>query len=102
DLMRDGEIEDERIDNKPCASLTAIDAYRHRQVAWSPNRNPEGRPCNLSGPYHAPLAQLAEQRTLNPRVQGSSPWGRTKKPLQDKGNRLPRRGGSPARRRLCS
>ena len=25
----------------------------------------------------APLAQLAEQRTLNPRVRGSSPWRRT-------------------------
>src|SRR5690348_8371994 len=24
-----------------------------------------------------PLAQLAEQRTFNPRVQGSSPWGPT-------------------------
>src|SRR5205814_3647474 len=26
----------------------------------------------------APLAQLAEQRTLNPRVRGSSPWRRTR------------------------
>ncbi len=26
---------------------------------------------------NAPLAQLVEQRTLNPRVQGSSPWRRT-------------------------
>ena len=30
DLMRDGEIEHERIDNKPCASLASIDAYRRR------------------------------------------------------------------------
>jgi hypothetical protein len=33
DLMRDGEIESVRIDNKPCASLAALDAYRRRQVA---------------------------------------------------------------------
>jgi hypothetical protein len=29
----------------------------------------------------APLAQLAEQRTLNPRVRGSSPWRRTRDDL---------------------
>ena len=29
----------------------------------------------------APLAQLAEQRTLNPRVRGSSPWRRTRNDL---------------------
>ena len=29
----------------------------------------------------APLAQLAEQRTLNPRVRGSSPWRRTRTDL---------------------
>src|SRR5262249_7469606 len=29
----------------------------------------------------APLAQLAEQRTLNPRVRGSSPWRRTRADL---------------------
>jgi hypothetical protein len=40
-------------------------------------RTPRGGPCNLSERHHAPLAQLAEQRTLNPWVQGSSPWGRT-------------------------
>src|SRR5215469_1735514 len=28
--------------------------------------------------HFAPLAQLAEQRTLNPRVRGSSPWRRTR------------------------
>jgi hypothetical protein len=32
DLMRDGHIESERIDNKPCAPLTALDAYRRRQL----------------------------------------------------------------------
>ena len=32
-LMRDGEIEHERIQNKPCASLAALDAYRRRRVA---------------------------------------------------------------------
>jgi hypothetical protein len=31
---------------------------------------------------YAPLAQLAEQRTLNPRVRGSSPWRRTRSELQ--------------------
>lgn len=33
DLMRDGHLEHERVDNKPCASLEAVDAYRRRQVA---------------------------------------------------------------------
>lgn len=33
DLMRDGQIEFERVQNKPCASLIALDAYRRRQVA---------------------------------------------------------------------
>jgi len=31
DLMRDGELECERIDNKPCVGLTALDAYRRRR-----------------------------------------------------------------------
>src|SRR5690242_10683737 len=31
--------------------------------------------------FLAPLAQLAEQRTLNPRVRGSSPWRRTRTDL---------------------
>ena len=36
-------------------------------------------PCATVFPVadRAPLAQLAEQRTLNPRVRGSSPWRRT-------------------------
>src|SRR5262245_65997605 len=38
----------------------------------------------------APLAQLAEQRTLNPRVRGSSPWRRT----IDQGSDLVFRAGS--------
>jgi hypothetical protein len=33
----------------------------------------------------APLAQLAEQRTLNPRVRGSSPWRRTRHTASDLG-----------------
>lgn len=33
DLMRDGHIEHERIDNKPCATLAALDAYRRWRVA---------------------------------------------------------------------
>jgi hypothetical protein len=37
-----------------------------------------GRSLLTSGRcQRAPLAQLAEQRTLNPRVRGSSPWRRT-------------------------
>src|SRR5450631_2378418 len=32
--------------------------------------------ASISG-VHAPLAQLAEQQTLNLRVRGSSPWRRT-------------------------
>ena len=31
DLMRDGELEFERIDNKPCVSLTNLDVYRRRR-----------------------------------------------------------------------
>jgi hypothetical protein len=43
-------------------------------------------PCSADCCYdhsvlHAPLAQLAEQRTLNPRVRGSSPWRRTRTDL---------------------
>jgi len=30
--MFDGEIEHDPIDNKPCASLAAVDAYRRRQT----------------------------------------------------------------------
>ena len=33
DPMHDGHIEHERIDNKPCASLASLDAYRRRRVA---------------------------------------------------------------------
>ena len=35
----------------------------------------------LSLKFQAPLAQLAEQQTLNLRVRGSSPWRRTRKDL---------------------
>ena len=37
--------------------------------------------CYDHSVLHAPLAQLAEQRTLNPRVRGSSPWRRTRTDL---------------------
>jgi hypothetical protein len=33
DLMRDGLIEHERVDNKPCASPASLDSYRRRRVA---------------------------------------------------------------------
>jgi hypothetical protein len=44
-----------------------------------------GRPPRrlLTSTRYAPLAQLAEQRTLNPRVQGSSPWRRTLHTIND-------------------
>ena len=46
-----------------------------------------GRPLRrlLTSTRYAPLAQLAEQRTLNPRVQGSSPWRRTPETIFDLG-----------------
>ncbi len=31
DAMRDGELEYERIDNKPCVQLAALDTYRRRR-----------------------------------------------------------------------
>ena len=31
ELIGDGELESERVENKPCVSLTALDAYRRRQ-----------------------------------------------------------------------
>jgi hypothetical protein len=37
--------------------------------------------CYDHSVLNAPLAQLAEQRTLNPRVRGSSPWRRTRSDL---------------------
>ena len=37
-----------------------------------------GDSCYDHSVLNAPLAQLAEQRTLNPRVRGSSPWRRTR------------------------
>ena len=40
-----------------------------------------GRLLLRSQRSNAPLAQLAEQRTLNPRVRGSSPWRRTRSDL---------------------
>ncbi len=53
------------------------------------NTAPRPRPSDSHGrlllatiiSFHAPLAQLAEQRTLNPRVRGSSPWRRTRSDL---------------------
>ena len=40
-------------------------------------RSPHRACYGTSRCQRAPLAQLAEQRTLNPRVRGSSPWRRT-------------------------
>ena len=55
----------------------------------SPSRHLAGPPVIGNAPaiaatitaFYAPLAQLAEQRTLNPRVRGSSPWRRTRTDL---------------------
>src|SRR5215472_8003 len=44
----------------------------HERVRLAPPARGCYHRCSL-----APLAQLAEQRTLNPRVRGSSPWRRT-------------------------
>ena len=58
------------------------------QVVRAPGCGPGGRGFKSPrSPSPAPLAQLAEQRTLNPRVQGSSPWGRTDLRSQDIGDR---------------
>ncbi len=48
-----------------------------------------------------PLAQLAEQLTLNQRVRGSSPWRLTRKSLIWRGERGPVRSLAPARVRVC-
>ena len=32
DLIRDGELESERVGKKPCVSLTAFDDYRRRRL----------------------------------------------------------------------
>src|ERR1700689_1980350 len=58
-------------------------------VPRTPGRPVGGRPrlarggdcCYYHSVLQAPLAQLAEQRTLNPRVRGSSPWRRTRADL---------------------
>src|ERR1700761_7401341 len=42
-----------------------------------------GRGLATIAQVHAPLAQLAEQQTLNLRVRGSSPWRRTDVMSQD-------------------
>ena len=51
-----------------------------RLAPSSPVRAPGGDPVTITE-SQAPLAQLAEQRTLNPRVRGSSPWRRTRSDL---------------------
>src|SRR5690606_10818957 len=48
------------------------------RTAWGePIGEQAGRRATVAPVASAPLAQLAEQRTLNPRVRGSSPWRRT-------------------------
>src|SRR5215472_9307590 len=53
----------------------AVRSGRRRDSQW-----PAGC-CYDHSVLKAPLAQLAEQRTLNPRVRGSSPWRRTRTDL---------------------
>src|SRR2546430_15271231 len=48
------------------------------RVPENPIGDGPGRHAMVSDVANAPLAQLAEQRTLNPRVRGSSPWRRTR------------------------
>src|ERR1019366_3397419 len=43
---------------------------------------PPADSCYDHSVLHAPLAQLAEQQTLNLRVRGSSPWRRTHSELE--------------------
>src|SRR2546430_6832236 len=51
------------------------------RVPENPIGDGPGRHAMVSDVANAPLAQLAEQRTLNPRVRGSSPWRRTRDDL---------------------
>ena len=64
------------------ASAAGPTALRSRAspVVSNPIRMPR-RSLLTSACSQAPLAQLAEQRTLNPRVRGSSPWRRTRSDL---------------------
>src|SRR2546430_1023779 len=48
------------------------------RVPENPIGDGPGRHAMVSDVANAPLAQLAEQRTLNPRVRGSSPSRRTR------------------------
>src|SRR6202161_2830516 len=52
-----------------------------RPVGGRPRLARGGDCCYYHSVLQAPLAQLAEQRTLNPRVRGSSPWRRTRDDL---------------------
>lgn len=52
-LMRDGHIESERIDKKPCASLPALDAYRRRQIRQAAGI-PVETPVSPSSGGHGP------------------------------------------------
>src|SRR5580704_12182455 len=60
---------------------------------WASGHGPPIAATIASVP-NAPLAQLAEQRTLNPRVRGSSPWRRTRTTCRDTGRALSGRGTS--------
>ena len=59
----------------------------------------ERRQACLNSPFVAPLAQLAEQLTLNQRVRGSSPWRCSCKRRKGKDLRRPLRIGRPL---LCA
>ncbi len=63
-----------RVSRKERAVLAASDAPTAAAIR-------SARSSVLAFSAIAPLAQLAEQRTLNPRVRGSSPWRRTRPDL---------------------
>src|ERR1022692_1338019 len=64
-----------------CSMFARMSRYGRWQTAPRGSRSP-GLPCSPArhsmSRHHAPLAQLAEQQTLNLRVRGSSPWRRTR------------------------
>ena len=61
-----------------------------------PRRHGPRDDSRSSGLCPGPLAQLAEHRTFNPRVVGSSPTGPTSQSLGSRGFGRSRRDGNPA------
>src|SRR5207248_9724550 len=71
-----------RLTARPCGAPVAADLSRRRERAvLGGTVTAGGSDAVTITALQAPLAQLAEQRTLNPRVRGSSPWRRTRPDL---------------------